>query len=236
MFPLLWMLKSHLHSWNSQIPGLTGRRNKICRNFHSFLFFPVPSHYFQHLDHTGRRVDYYDRPELSLGSYEYLATVDYCKVSLLAFIIYFIYSETSRLNNKFLKKVNIQCFTFKFVSEHKQAGMNYIDFSKELVLSGLGPRNKTLENDRMFSHGLRLVHWLRWTLNNIRIFLLNFVDWLSYHLLMKLFLYFWIVSNIPFIFSQLCHHFSIVFTVCIQVKWAERQSILNIHYNISNCL
>ncbi|KAL7990341.1 hypothetical protein Chor_013771 [Crotalus horridus] len=39
----------------------------------------VPSHYFQHLDHTGRRVDYYDRPELSLGSYEYLATVDYCK-------------------------------------------------------------------------------------------------------------------------------------------------------------
>lgn len=40
----------------------------------------VPPHYFQHLDHTGRRVDYYDRPELSLGSYEFLATVDYCKV------------------------------------------------------------------------------------------------------------------------------------------------------------
>ncbi|KAM4716216.1 protein transport protein Sec24C isoform 2-T2 [Anableps anableps] len=39
----------------------------------------VPPHYFQHLDHTGKRVDYYDRPELSLGSYEYLATVDYCK-------------------------------------------------------------------------------------------------------------------------------------------------------------
>ncbi|PWA21665.1 hypothetical protein CCH79_00003155, partial [Gambusia affinis] len=39
----------------------------------------VPPHYFQHLDHTGKRVDCYDRPELSLGSYEYLATVDYCK-------------------------------------------------------------------------------------------------------------------------------------------------------------
>uniref|UniRef100_A0A8C7X3I3 SEC24 homolog C, COPII coat complex component n=1 Tax=Oryzias sinensis TaxID=183150 RepID=A0A8C7X3I3_9TELE len=39
----------------------------------------VPPHYFQHLDHTGRRVDCYDRPELSLGSYEFLATVDYCK-------------------------------------------------------------------------------------------------------------------------------------------------------------
>lgn len=40
----------------------------------------VPPHYFQHLDHTGKRVDCYDRPELSLGSYEFLATVDYCKV------------------------------------------------------------------------------------------------------------------------------------------------------------
>ena len=41
---------------------------------------PVPPHYFQHLDHTGKRVDCWDRPELSLGSYEFLATVDYCKV------------------------------------------------------------------------------------------------------------------------------------------------------------
>uniref|UniRef100_A0A3Q2T4H5 SEC24 homolog C, COPII coat complex component n=1 Tax=Fundulus heteroclitus TaxID=8078 RepID=A0A3Q2T4H5_FUNHE len=40
----------------------------------------VPPHYFQHLDHTGKRVDCYDRPELSMGSYEFLATVDYCKV------------------------------------------------------------------------------------------------------------------------------------------------------------
>ncbi|KAG7462609.1 hypothetical protein MATL_G00186610 [Megalops atlanticus] len=39
----------------------------------------VLPHYFQHLDHTGKRVDCYDRPELSLGSYEFRATVDYCK-------------------------------------------------------------------------------------------------------------------------------------------------------------
>uniref|UniRef100_A0A3Q3GPL1 SEC24 homolog C, COPII coat complex component n=1 Tax=Labrus bergylta TaxID=56723 RepID=A0A3Q3GPL1_9LABR len=31
----------------------------------------VPPHYFQHLDHTGKRMDCYDRPELSLGSYEF---------------------------------------------------------------------------------------------------------------------------------------------------------------------
>uniref|UniRef100_A0A4W3GYE0 SEC24 homolog D, COPII coat complex component n=1 Tax=Callorhinchus milii TaxID=7868 RepID=A0A4W3GYE0_CALMI len=39
----------------------------------------VPPFYFQHLDHIGRRVDYYERPELSLGSYEFIATLDYCK-------------------------------------------------------------------------------------------------------------------------------------------------------------
>lgn len=45
-----------------------------------FIFVPVPPQYFQHLDHTGKRVDCYDRPELSMGSYEFTATVDYCKV------------------------------------------------------------------------------------------------------------------------------------------------------------
>ncbi|KAK2899740.1 protein transport protein Sec24D isoform X1 [Channa argus] len=39
----------------------------------------VPVFYFQHLDHMGRRVDFYERPELSLGSYEFVATMDYCK-------------------------------------------------------------------------------------------------------------------------------------------------------------
>ncbi|KAL2079428.1 hypothetical protein ACEWY4_025172 [Coilia grayii] len=39
----------------------------------------VPVSYFQHLDHMGRRMDVYERPELSLGSYEFSATLDYCK-------------------------------------------------------------------------------------------------------------------------------------------------------------
>ncbi|XP_037614281.1 protein transport protein Sec24D isoform X3 [Sebastes umbrosus] len=39
----------------------------------------VPVFYFQHLDHMGRRVDFFERPELSLGSYEFVATLDYCK-------------------------------------------------------------------------------------------------------------------------------------------------------------
>merc|ERR1719367_2098751 len=38
----------------------------------------VPAEYFQHLDHTGQRMDKYERPELCLGSYEFTATKDYC--------------------------------------------------------------------------------------------------------------------------------------------------------------
>merc|ERR1719210_388141 len=39
----------------------------------------VPAEYFQHLDHTGQRMDKYERPELCLGTYEFTATKDYCR-------------------------------------------------------------------------------------------------------------------------------------------------------------
>jgi protein transport protein SEC24 len=35
--------------------------------------------YFAHLDHSGRRTDIQHRPELYLGSYEFVATKQYCK-------------------------------------------------------------------------------------------------------------------------------------------------------------
>lgn len=66
--------KSYMCPFMQFIEG--GRRFQCC--FCSCVT-EVPAHYFQHLDHTGKRVDFYDRPELSLGSYEFLATVDYCK-------------------------------------------------------------------------------------------------------------------------------------------------------------
>ncbi|XP_059468717.1 protein transport protein Sec24C isoform X2 [Neocloeon triangulifer] len=52
------------------------------RRFHCLLCkatSEVPAEYFQHLDHTGQRVDRLERPELSLGTYEYVATADYCR-------------------------------------------------------------------------------------------------------------------------------------------------------------
>jgi hypothetical protein len=48
----------------------------------NFFYFLVPAEYFQHLDHTGQRVDKYERPELVLGTYEFVATKDYCRVIL----------------------------------------------------------------------------------------------------------------------------------------------------------
>merc|ERR1719414_622235 len=43
----------------------------------------VPAEYFQHLDHTGQRIDHYQRPELCLGTYECVATKDYCREGTL---------------------------------------------------------------------------------------------------------------------------------------------------------
>ncbi|XP_029824250.2 protein transport protein Sec24C isoform X3 [Ixodes scapularis] len=42
----------------------------------------VPAHYFAHLDHLGQRSDKFQRPELCLGSYEVVATREYCKNSV----------------------------------------------------------------------------------------------------------------------------------------------------------
>ena len=39
----------------------------------------VPQEYFAYLDSEGRRTDIRQRPELCLGSYEFLATKEYCR-------------------------------------------------------------------------------------------------------------------------------------------------------------
>lgn len=43
----------------------------------------VPENYFAHLDHTGYRVDVNSRPELCLGTYEFVAPKEYCKNNVL---------------------------------------------------------------------------------------------------------------------------------------------------------
>ncbi|CAK8671061.1 unnamed protein product [Clavelina lepadiformis] len=39
----------------------------------------TPHNYFDHLDHMNQRVDKFNRPELCRGSYEFVATKDYCR-------------------------------------------------------------------------------------------------------------------------------------------------------------
>lgn len=52
------------------------------RRFHCLLCkasTEVPAEYFQHLDHTGLRVDRFERAELVLGTYDIVATKEYCR-------------------------------------------------------------------------------------------------------------------------------------------------------------
>ena len=62
-------------------PPLTVRSWFLDWSHHQSFVLVVPTEYFNHLDHSGRRMDYYQRPELCLGAYEIPATKKYCKVS-----------------------------------------------------------------------------------------------------------------------------------------------------------
>ncbi|KAK1881281.1 Protein transport protein Sec24C, partial [Dissostichus eleginoides] len=78
----------------------------------------VPPHYFQHLDHTGKRVDCYDRPELSLGSYEFMATVDYCKNNKIPQPPAFIFLIDVSYNAVKSGMVNIVCQELKTLLDY----------------------------------------------------------------------------------------------------------------------
>lgn len=63
-------------------PLLTRKQSSLWSFQYTLLFFSqqTPHNYFDHVDHMNQRVDKYRRPELCRGSYEYLATKDYCRV------------------------------------------------------------------------------------------------------------------------------------------------------------
>ncbi|RWS23295.1 transport Sec24C-like protein, partial [Leptotrombidium deliense] len=70
--------KAYMNPFMRFIDG--GRRFQCCLCHH---ITEVPSSYAGHLDHTGQRLDKFERPELYLGSYEFKATAEFCRNSIL---------------------------------------------------------------------------------------------------------------------------------------------------------
>ncbi|KAL0280938.1 UNVERIFIED_CONTAM: hypothetical protein PYX00_002086 [Menopon gallinae] len=73
----------------------------------------VPGEYFQHLDHTGQRVDRFERPELILGAYEFMATKDYCRNNTLPLPPAMIFVIDVSYNNMKSGLVHLLCSRMK---------------------------------------------------------------------------------------------------------------------------
>ncbi|XP_037927400.1 protein transport protein Sec24C isoform X2 [Teleopsis dalmanni] len=78
----------------------------------------VPTEYFAHLDHTGQRVDKYERYELVLGSYEFLATRDYCRNNTPPEIPAFIFVIDVSYNTIKSGLVHLLCSQIKQILKH----------------------------------------------------------------------------------------------------------------------
>uniref|UniRef100_A0A1B0BJ89 Protein transport protein Sec24C n=1 Tax=Glossina palpalis gambiensis TaxID=67801 RepID=A0A1B0BJ89_9MUSC len=78
----------------------------------------VPTEYFQHLDHTGQRVDRFERPELVLGAYEFLATKDYCRNNESPEIPAFIFVIDVSYNTMKSGLVHLLCSQIKRILKH----------------------------------------------------------------------------------------------------------------------
>ena len=50
----------------------------------------VPKEYFCHMDGQGSRADKFQRPELCCGSYEFIATAEYCRVSIYLDVTFWV--------------------------------------------------------------------------------------------------------------------------------------------------
>ncbi|KAI0237798.1 Protein transport protein Sec24C [Lamellibrachia satsuma] len=122
------------------MPFIDGGRRFQCTFCHCHT--EVPPEYFAHLDHTGKRMDYYDRPELCLGAYEFLATKDYCRNSELPKPPAFIFMIDVSYNSVKSGLVNLLCSRLKddvLANLPKETGfteseirVGFVTYAKEL--------------------------------------------------------------------------------------------------------
>ncbi|XP_076459281.1 protein transport protein Sec24C-like [Babylonia areolata] len=129
--------KAYMNPYNQFIDG--GRRFQCVFCSASS---DVPNEYFAHLDHTGRRTDCYQRAELCLGTYEFVATKDYCKNNVLPQQPAFIFMIDVSYNSIKSGLVNLICQRLKddiLVNLPKDAGadeseirVGFVTYHKEL--------------------------------------------------------------------------------------------------------
>lgn len=94
------------------------------------VIFLVEDTYFAHLDHSGRRTDYQNRPELFLGSYEYIATDKYCKV-IFSFCFTYVFYLPNFQNGK---KPKEPAFIFMLDVSYNAMRSGLVElFSKNIV-------------------------------------------------------------------------------------------------------
>lgn len=109
----------------------------------------VPQEYFNHLDHMGKRVDQFERPELCLGSYEYTAGKDYCRNQQLPNPPVFIfmidvsaYSIRTGLLNLICSKIKTEILPY-LPKEHGQLEsdirIGFVTYDRELHFYNLKP-------------------------------------------------------------------------------------------------
>lgn len=70
------------------------------------------------MDHTGQRLDKYERPELVLGTYEFVATQEYCRNNQLPKPPAIIFIIDVSYNNIKSGLVNLLCSQIKEIIQH----------------------------------------------------------------------------------------------------------------------
>ena len=129
----------------------------------------VPTEYFQHLDHTGMRMDKYSRPELCLGSYEFIGTKDYCKNNVFPKPPAYVFVIDVSYNNVKSGLVHLLCQNIKSIlqnlpqegQEGGHARVGFITYSKEVHFYNI---KHTLAQPQMMVVGdvdVSIMHQLR---------------------------------------------------------------------------
>uniref|UniRef100_T1I812 Protein transport protein Sec24C n=3 Tax=Rhodnius TaxID=13248 RepID=T1I812_RHOPR len=121
------------------------------RRFHCLLCkasTEVPAEYFQHLDHTGLRVDRFERAELVLGAYDIVATKEYCRDNIppkppaLIFLIDVSYNNVkSGLVSLLCSQMKsfLQCLPKERGEEKSSLRVGFITYNNSVHFYNLNP-------------------------------------------------------------------------------------------------